>query len=621
MPRPTPAPLGSPTGSTPAAIRLATGALILALGIALTQCRLDRIINPRIADRLVVEPDSVRDSQHAGSSDSRERKLRIATADGATLRWSATKSTPWVTLTPSAGGAPDSLVVELHADTLSQVAHYDTIVFTSSDAPRDTVRVPIEFDVLPPAPELVLTPTAYVDSAFVGSAVARSFVLHIDNTGALPLTWNGSLDAGWLSLSKMTGGAPPLDSTTVTLTPGTLAAGTYAGAVTITATAGTTGSPGTVAVSFKIKPCAQPGVVADTLVSSTIALSDCGAPLRSGSQAKLYSVTASVGDTLSFRLTSAAFDPYLFLTDSLGALLQQNDDCPGFTGPSCILSYIVPAAGRYVVHATTAGVGSTGAFQLLVVRERAPTVPLALGQFRGDSATAIAAGAVTTQNVAVLKATVNDPNARDSVRLEVEMAPVSSPFGNAPTHQSLFYAAGQTAAVRVTGLTENVGYHWQGRTCDKTGRCSAWVSFGGNAESAPDFLVNAVAEDPTLDGVSLNQLNGTAQIPVGSGTGGGLGSTQTVTFRGVVADIDPGDVILLEVEAKTVGNAFNGTGTSRGNAVASGGTAFVAIPFQAPLLGSDAYHWRARACDQAGRCSAWISFGNNAESATDFSVP
>ena len=33
------------------------------------------------------------------------------------------------------------------------------------------------------------------------------------------------------------------------------------------------------------------------------------------------------------------------------------------------------------------------------------------------------------------------------------------------------------------------------------------------------------------------------------------------------------------------------------------------------------YHWRARACDQTGRCSAWVSFGGNAENATDFHVP
>jgi hypothetical protein len=36
------------------------------------------------------------------------------------------------------------------------------------------------------------------------------------------------------------------------------------------------------------------------------------------------------------------------------------------------------------------------------------------------------------------------------------------------------------------------------------------------------------------------------------------------------------------------------------------------------------YHWRARACDQTGRCSAWAPFGGNSDvvtAATDFHVP
>jgi len=110
-------------------------------------------------------------------------------------------------------------------------------------------------------------------------------------------------------------------------------------------------------------------------------------------------------------------------------------------------------------------------------------------------------------------------------------------------------------------------------------------------------------------------------MPVGQGTGGGLGTTQTVTFKALVTDLDPGAVIVLEVEVKATNTAFNGSPLSRGAGVTSGSIAAASFSTTVDLLVTKSYHWRAHACDQTGRCSAWVSFGNNAESATDFQVP
>jgi hypothetical protein len=287
------------------------------------------------------------------------------------------------------------------------------------------------------------------------------------------------------------------------------------------------------------------------------------------------------------------------------------------------VDFRAPASGAYIVEATTLAPADTGAFTLSVVHERAPNTPQAIAQLQADSVTSIAVGAVNASSATVFKGIVNDPNTSDSVRLELELLRTSSPPSGTPTQQSAYVAAGQTAWIAVTGLVENDAYYWRARSCDKTLRCSVWVSFGGNTDGATDLFVNAVPEDPTLDALSLNQFNGANVIPVDGGTGGGGGSTQTVTFKATVADVDPDDRIVLEVEAKTTGTAFNGTGLVRGTGVTSGATASVAAAFQAPLLGSTNYHWRARACDQTGRCSAWTSFGGNSDSpaATDFHVP
>jgi len=596
--------------------------LVLALTMSVATCRIDKLVKPTIHDRLVVSPGSLIDSTYATSGRTVTATLRLASSEGATMSWTATATSPWVTLTPPAGAAPDSLVVELRGDTLSQSTHHDTIAFTSPQAPGDTLKVPVAFTVLAPEPRLTVSPATRVDSAYAGSAQPRTFVMRIGNTGELPFTWSGSVDSPWLSLSTDSGSVPPQDSAfiTVSLTPGTLSAGMQAGTVTIAAPAAI-GSPQTVSVSFNIKPCDESPLVADAVVNATIALSDCGAPDRTGSLAKRYRVGANAGDTLSVRLTSGSFDAYLTLHDSLGTLLTQNDDCPGSTGPACILEFRAPAAGRYVIEATTVGAADIGPFSLTVVKERAPNLPQAIGQFRRDSATSIAIGTTTPQSEVVFKATVTDPNPLDSVRLQLEVVDTTSPFSGTPNDSGSFVGVGQTAWVRRTGLAENAGFHWQARTCDKTRRCSSWAIFGGNSEAAPDFRVNAIPENPTIDALSLNQFNGAAVIPVGGGTGGGLGSAQTVTFKATVSDVDPGDALVLEVEVKPTGTAFDGTtNLYRGTGVASGSTAAAAAGYSVPLLQAS-YHWRAHACDQTSRCSAWVSFGGNAESVADFHVP
>ena len=597
---------------------MATGCLLLALA-----CRLDKLVSPSFHDRLLVTPAALLDSAHSGSNTPVTQTLRLASADAAALTWIAIETAPWLSLSATAGGAPDSVTVTLLADALAQSIRHDTIAFVAAEIPGDTIRIPVTFTVLAPAPELALSRSAYADSAFAGSLAPRSFVIYIDNTGGLPLTWSAGVDSTWLTLSADSGGAPPTDSIVVSLSAAGRAAGLRTGTVIVSAP-GAPASPESVTVTFNVTACSEPAVSADTIVAASIGRDDCGAPDRGGSLAKRYRVSATAGDSLSFRLTSGAFDAYLTLSDSTGTLLAQNDDCSGATGSSCIIDFRAPAAGRYVIEATTLAPAVTGAFALSVVRERAPTTPQSIAQLRADSVTSIAVGAISSDGMTVFRGIVNDPNPRDSVRLELELLPTSSPASGTPTHQSAYVAAGQTAWIVAAGLSENAAYYWRARSCDRTLRCSAWVSFGGNADAATDFLVNAVRENPTIDALSLNQFNGANVIPVGSGTGGGVGSAQTVTFKGAVSDPDPGDVLVIEVEPKQTNTAFDGaSGLSRGTGVGSGQTASVAVGYSVGLFGVN-YHWRARACDQTGRCSAWAPFGGNSDAvtaATDFHVP
>jgi len=351
-------------------------------------------------------------------------------------------------------------------------------------------------------------------------------------------------------------------------------------------------------------------ITPDVIDTSAIALNDCGAPQRPGRQAKLYAVQANMGDTLSFRLT-AAFNPWLIVTNSSGATVLDSVDVCGAANTACIVNFPVTVTGRYVIEATTRDSGETGAFTLSAVKERAPTLPQGIQQLRGDSATPIGNGLITPESAAVFRGTVNDQNPRDSVRLEIELLETSSAFTGPSNFQSAYVGAGQTAWIRVTGLRDNAPYHWRAQTCDKTLRCSGWLDFG-NPDPAVDFYVNWNPEDPAVP-TSIGQFTaGGASIAVGGNSGGG-----SVVLSGTISDPDPGDQVRLEVEAVTVGTTFNNTAT---NASAFGAPNRIASA-TGPATILFSYHWQVRTCDQTGRCSAWVSFPQptpNPETSADY---
>lgn len=256
---------------------------------------------------------------------------------------------------------------------------------------------------------------------------------------------------------------------------------------------------------------------------------------------------------------------------------------------------------------------------------QAPSAPISPAQLRSDSATGIGLAEVITDTVVVFRAGVSDPDPGDQVQLWVEVRPVGEAFQNVATHTGAF-TSGATAYVRVGTHTDNTHYHWQMQVVDQTGRRSGWVKFGGNGEDQADYTVNSVLQDPSPVPSNPGQFqsNGTTAIAVdGEATGGAL--EVTVVFKATVFDLDPRDSLTIQIEARQVGTALNGTATHNGTAkVANNGIATLTATFARPaaLVGPTFffYHWAVRACDQTGRCSGWTQFGNNTDGASDFRV-
>jgi len=548
---------------------------------------------------LSVTPSSLSDNAQQGDTAKKTKTLNVSNTGGGTLPWSVTTDTTWLSVAPNGGTGAGSITVTLNPAGLATGTHTGHVTVTSAGATGSPAQITVTFTLTPP-PQLAVTPSARTDTAFVGSTAPKTFAIGISNAGGGTLNWTATSDTLWATRSKGSGTAPPSDSTIISLNPSGLATGTHTGHVAINAGA-IAGSPSTVTTTFVIVPCAVNPLTPDTLASASLTTADCGAPHRAGSFAKVYSVNASTGDALDVTL-SASFDAYLVVTNGAGTVITSNDTCPGSTGTACVRNVVVPANGVRI-EATTAVASATGTFSLSVTKPQPPASPTP-NQFKADGSTPIAVGDTTNQSTVVFRSTVTDPNVRDSLRLQVELRFAgANNFTMVATDSSAAVAPGAVATITRTGLADDTTYHWRARTCDQTGRCSAWFDFAGNAVTAPDFRV-AVPEKPFAPVTLRQSYSGGPDINVG-----GTDTTTTIVLSATVSDPDPGDQLRLQVERRTAGSTFLNTPTATASsAVASGQVSTVTLTGQTDNTG---YRWQVRTIDQRGDTSSWVDFGAN----------
>src|SRR5216117_2972514 len=467
----------------------------------------------------------------------------------------------------------------------------------------------------PPVATLSLAPDRVRDSAAVGSLGVNHDSVAVVNTGPGTLSWSARLAMGepWLAFVGPTGGTAPA-KLRLAFNPAGLPTGIYRDTVVVAAE-NAAGSPGRVPVEFVVHPCLTEPIVPPAQLTDSITTWDCAAPHRPTGFARVYAFSAQANDSISVVMSSTPLNAYLVLDSSTTPTappLALNDSCSGGGRDACLRYQLLRTAGTYLIEATSAASGESGRFTLSVTRPRAPTGPTTLAQLRADSLTAVPPGGSTDQATIVLRGVLADPDQSDSLRLEVEVRPVGTALKGVPTHVGDRVANGQNGFVAVPGLANNTGYHWQARTADQTGRASSgWTTFGGNAETAPDFSTSI--QVPPAAPTALGQFQGDNTTPIPAG---GTATGRSVIFKARVTDPNPGDQLHLEVEVQTMGVAFtdNANGFS-GAAVPNGG---VATATAAGLSDSTSYHWQARAVDQTGRGGPWVSFGDN--TSADFRV-
>lgn len=123
---------------------------------------------------------------------------------------------------------------------------------------------------------------------------------------------------------------------------------------------------------------------------------------------------------------------------------------------------------------------------------------------------------------------------------------------------------------------------------------------------------NTAPDDPT--NIDQIRTSDSSSLAVGEWTNDGQ-----IRFEGDATDPDNPDDLQLCVEVELIGTAFDNTDTSCGSAVSFGGSTVTVTVTVTGLTHDGDYHWQARIKDGGGAVSGWLSFGANAESATDFS--
>jgi hypothetical protein len=450
-------------------------------------------------------------------------------------------------------------------------------------------------------------PDTLIDSAAVGSAMRRWDTVSIGNCGGGELRWTASVRQGspWLAILPETGiagsGSPPQ----VVLDPDSLVDGIYRGTVEVRSTTGT--GVAEIPVGFFVHPCRVTPITIDTSAAATLSSADCGAPHRRGSFARIYGFPGTANDSVSIEV-SAGFDAYVALDTSLdaGQPLAGTGACLSTVGDPCLYYQRLPRNLTYFVEVTSANAADSGAYRLHLAHPRLPNGPDGLNQLLADSVTSVASGATVNGTSILLRAMVSDPDLGDSLHLEAEVRPTETAFTGPNVPDGPVVGTGQTAYLSVGGLIDGTTYHWRVRARDNTGRSGPWVAFGGN----PDFVVNVLhpPNAPTI----LGQARG-------DGTGlltGATTDTNVVILGAVVSDPDPGDQLRLEVEVRPVGTPFTAP-TDQSAPLVDGGAMQVTV---GPLPGATSYHWRARAVDQMGATSSWVSYGGNPENAADFTI-
>jgi hypothetical protein len=249
--------------------------------------------------------------------------------------------------------------------------------------------------------------------------------------------------------------------------------------------------------------------------------------------------------------------------------------------------------------------------------------PINLRQFKSDGTTAVAKGANIDEGTMVLTFQVQDGDDSDVLTPEVEFVDLSTSFNDVATNigDDVVYSGSiVTASVTIDALADSESYHWQARSCDQSGLCSNWVSYGNNAETEADVgvVLNTDPNTPTIPESSFF-INGQFTNSTQPELGFVLTDPNSLDSVKYQIQIDDNDDFSSPVADYSSVLATQGTRSfTVGQAVGSGS---YSSGEEGQELITGNYYWRVRTIDDKDGQSDWATASGSPAFRIDQSRP
>jgi uncharacterized protein (TIGR03437 family) len=143
----------------------------------------------------------------------------------------------WLSVTPASGTTPSSVQVSVNGAALPVAQYIGSVTLTSTGATGSPISVPVVLNVVAPT-VLAASPTSLSFAHAIGQSAPAPLSVQVTATGAanVPLSaqvhYDGAAGQTWLAVTPATATTPATFS--VSVVPGSLTAGKYAGSVVIT---------------------------------------------------------------------------------------------------------------------------------------------------------------------------------------------------------------------------------------------------------------------------------------------------------------------------------------------------------------------------------------------------
>jgi uncharacterized protein (TIGR03437 family) len=219
-----------------------------------------------IAVQLVVQPGTISApatpltfTQVAGGTAPAAQTIPVSGSPGP-LNFTVTTSTntPWLTAAPATGSTPGNVQVSVSAGTMAVGQYNGSVIITSPGAAGSPITVPVVLNVVA-SQTLTANPTSLTFNYVIGQSAPAAQPVAIGSSGtSAAFTVQVPASATWLSVTPTSGTAP--GNISVSVTPGTLAAGNYTASITVTSSAAL--NPLAIPVTFNVTAIPKPVVSA-----------------------------------------------------------------------------------------------------------------------------------------------------------------------------------------------------------------------------------------------------------------------------------------------------------------------------------------------------------------------